>query len=182
MQLFLTPLSKENFKSLFKFRNELSFLENCTSREKLNSIAEFEEELENDFFRDRLIQFLVLNAKKKTIGTVYAYNFNSYDGFAFVTVFITETMTNQSYGIKAFLIFVDFLFYNYNLYKIYFDVYDFNKSMLSILKKCNFSMEGRFINQKYKNNTRHDVYRFAFYKNDLDYWKNKLEVSIVNII
>ena len=179
--MYLTELTKDNIESVYRFRNEKTFIENCTSRKKV-SFIEFNEELKNDFSKDRLLQFVIFNSKGESVGSIYSYSYNPFDKYAFVTVYITKSKKKFSYGIKAFVVMADFLFKKFKLYKIYFDVYEYNSEMLSVLKKCNFSLEGKFIRQKLKNRGRYHVYRFAFYKKDLDIWTKKLRVSSFDIV
>lgn len=158
---------------LFKWRNEPSFISMCTSRNQLYSIEAFDKELSFDFHNDRHSQFLIC-FNQKPIGTIFTYSYNEIDKYAFVSVFIEGQYANKSYGIKAFLILCKQLFEQLKLYKVYIDIYEYNRKMLSIMTKCKFSLEGVFKNQHVYNNKRYDVRRYAVYEKDILFWFNKL--------
>lgn len=158
---------------LFKWRNELSFISMCTSRNQLHSIEAFDKELSFDFQKDRHLQFLIC-LNQIPIGTIFTYSYNEIDKYAFVSVFIEDRYANKSYGIKAFLILCKQLFEQFKLYKVYIDIYDYNGKMLSVMTKCKFSLEGVFKDQHLYNNKRYDVRRYALYEKDILFWFNKL--------
>ena len=117
---------------------------------------------------DRHLQFLIC-INQQPIGTIFTYSYNKVDKYAFVSVFIEDEYANRSYGIKSFLKLSQQLFgSSINLYKLYIDIYDYNKKMLSIIDKCKFSIEGVFKDQHLANGKRYDVYRYAIY------WKIRL--------
>lgn len=180
-KLHLIQINKSHLATLFEWRNEASFINNLTNRNRLVSLSEFDLELQDDFKRDRHIQFLIIKGKDK-IGTIYSYSYNLSDKYCFISVYIKPQEAQLSYGIKAFSIFSQFLFLNFNLYKVYFDVYEYNKKMISVLDKCNFSIEGTFKNQHLVKDIRYDVLRFAFYREDSIKWASKLKTTTANIL
>lgn len=172
----LVEISEEHIPTLYEWRNSSSFLSNCTSREPILSVDEFVKELQNDFKIDRHQQFLI-EYKTDLIGTIYTYSYNDYDKYCFSTVYINNEYANKSFGIKSFVLLAKKLFDSADLYKLYFDIYEYNRQMLSVIDRYNFSKEGVFRKQHLKNGIRYDVYRFAFYKKDLPYWIKKLGIN-----
>lgn len=178
--LILIPINKTHLPILYKWRNESSFVTNCTARSKLDSINEFEEELNSDFKKDRHLQFLIY-LRQMPIGTIYSYSFSRIDKYTFISVFIESQYANKSFGIKAFSIFTNSLFQKFDLYKVYFDIYEYNSKVISIFEKCQFSLEGVFKNQHQINNKRYDVRRYAFYKKDMQFWAHRLNTTNFNL-
>jgi RimJ/RimL family protein N-acetyltransferase len=179
--LILIQINKTHLPILFKWRNESSFVTNCTGRNKIEDIEKFENELKSDFKKDRHLQFLIF-WRNKPIGTIFSYSFNQIDKYAFISLFIEKQYANRSLGIKAFSVFSNFLFQEFNLYKIYFDIYEYNFKMISIIEKCQFSIEGVFKNQHLLENKRYDVRRYAFYEKDMQFWANRLKTNTANIM
>lgn len=179
--LILIQIKKTHLPILYKWRNESSFTTNCTGRSKIDEFEKFEKELEADFKRDRHLQFLIC-WKGKPIGTIFSYSFNKIDNYTFISVFIEPQYTNRSFGIKAFSIFTILLFEKFNVYKVYFDIYEYNTSMISIIEKCQFSLEGVFKKQHLLNNERYDIRRYAFYEKDMQFWSKRLKTNIANIV
>ena len=159
---------------LFVWRNTSLFLSNLTARTALNNLEQFKAELQRDFATDRNEQFILL-VGETTIGTVYSYSLNKIDKYCFVSVFVIDTFIRLGFGAKATILFCQYLFDKYDLYKIYFDTYDYNKEVVTLLKKKEISLEGKFKNQHIYNGKRHDVLRFALYKKDIEEWETKLK-------
>lgn len=166
-RLLLRDLLEIDIPTLYQWRNSISFLNNCTHRNKLSSVKQFKKELNSDFNSDRLLQAMIF-ASQKPIGTIFSYGYNSHDLYCFVTTFISDGNQNFGFGLKSFILFCNYHFEKYNLYKIYADIYEYNKFSLDLFKKKNIAIEGVFKNQKLINGKRYDVYRFAIYKSDID--------------
>lgn len=163
----LHPITDNNIGLLFNWRNSKYFLENCSHRQTLNNISSFITELQNDFERDKHLQFLIVY-NDTYVGTIYSYSYNSFDKYCFLTVFIDEVYTNKGIALKTCIYFIRHLFIEYKLFKVYFDTYSYNKNVLKILKKLKLSCEGNFIKQRLSKDNRFDVLRFAVYKEDID--------------
>lgn len=169
--LVLLPIDNNNLSKLLEWRNSHSFLNFLTARPKTNSLEDFKLELKRDFSTDRHLQYLVCY-RNIFIGTVYSYSYNKLDKYCFISVFIQDEFYNSGLGVRAAVIFCKFLFENYSLYKVYFDIYDFNYQLISALKKRKINLEGQFLNQHVYNERRHDVLRFAIYLDDILSWTN----------
>lgn len=179
--LLLIQINKTHLPILYKWRNESSFVTNLTGRSKIENIEEFENELKSDFKKDRLLQFIII-LNNVPIGTIFSYSFNQIDKYTFISVFIESQYVNRTFGIRAISIFANFLFQVYDLYKVYFDIYEYNIRMINIVEKAQFSLEGVFKRQHLMNNQRYDVRRYAFYKTDVQFWASRLKTSTSNIV
>lgn len=127
---------------------------------------EFKEELSKDFRRDRYLQCVILRSKK-AIGTIYAYGVNRTDGYAFITVYVISDHERRGCGVEAFALFLLYLFQELSLYKVYVEVYSYNKHSLSCLKNAGFVEEGRFRGHRLYNKKRHDLVRLTFFRDEL---------------
>jgi len=89
-----------------------------------------------------------------------------------VSVYIEEGFRNTGIGIRSMALFANLLFERYHLFKIYFDVFEYNKQAIRILEKLRLPLEGTFRKQHISGNDRYDVFRFAVYQEHIDHWNN----------
>lgn len=169
-KLQLTAYNDSYINHLFVWRNTSLFLTNLTARPAIDNLEQFKTEIQRDFSTDRHQQFMIL-VGETTIGTIYSYSLNKIDKYCFVSVFVIDTFTNSGFGVKATILFCKHLFDKYELYKIYFDTYDYNNTVVALLKKKQISLEGNFKSQHIHDGKRHDVLRFALYKKDIEEWE-----------
>jgi len=107
-----------------------------------------------------------------SIGTIYAYSLNLTDRHLFVTTYITKEFQGLGYGPEVFALFIEYLFENLPLYKVYTDVYSYNTNSVRCLKKAGFVEEGRFVGHRLVNGTRYDMMRLALFKESTDLIKS----------
>ena len=161
--LELQEFQKEHLPVLFSWRTRDDFMSLCSTRRNLVSLDEFRLELEYDFKKDRHLQFLI-KKEEEYIGTLYSYNLNRTDGHVFVTVYLPPLWRGMGYGAEAMIIFLDHLFREYDLHKIYADVYSYNRKSLRALISGGFIEEGRFREHRLHLNERHDLIRLALFR------------------
>lgn len=168
--LLMSEISKENLIALHSWRNSECFRRLCSVRRHIVSLEEFSEELESDFARDRDIQFIGIRKRDNLpVGTIWAYSVNPIDGHCFVSTFVAEEYRGIGYGIELFASTMTHLFLSVpNLHKIYTEVYAYNLSSLSIMRKFGFQEEGCFLGHRLMNGERFDLYRLAFYRKQFD--------------
>lgn len=167
--LLLQQLSDENIPQLFKWRNSISFVQYLTTRPLSPDIDSFILELKKDFNTDRHQQFIIFK-DTHYIGTIYSYSYNSIDKFCFISIYVDDRYTKLGHGIKACLLFCNYLFEKFGLFKIYFDVYEYNTAIINLLNRQNIISEGRFYKQHLKEGKRFDVFRFAIYSEQIKLW------------
>ncbi|MBI4993546.1 GNAT family N-acetyltransferase [Candidatus Wolfebacteria bacterium] len=166
--IILRPMEEKDLSILHQWRNDGDFIQYCSVRRYPVEYEEFINELQKDFKNDRHRQFIIeLQKERKVIGTTYSYNFNSIDGYAFITIYLEERYRYRGYGAEAVALFLRFLFESYPLYKIYMEVYDYNQHALSILQNASFEEEGRFKEHRFFREERYDLIRFAFFQKSL---------------
>ncbi len=164
--IHLKKVSEEDYSVLFGFRNSKAFISNCTNRQLCPSFDNFKTELANDFKRDRFEQFMILR-EGKVLGTIFSYNYSSQDGYLYITTYIDNPKQDRGVGAIAFSILCKHYFTSLSLFKIYVDIYSFNKASLKMFIKRKAKIEGLFYRQRLIDDTRVDVFRFAIYQEDL---------------
>ncbi len=167
-RIFLSPITKDDYNLLWRWRNDKVFILNCTKKKDEISFNDFVKELDYDFRVDRHEQYIV--CKKTTsvpIGTIFSYNFSEYDKHLFITLYLEKEFTNFGYGVDAFLLLSCYVMEEYDLFKIYTDVYAHNVKSLKPLLKGGFREEGRFIGHRFVDGKRVDILRLAMYQSDL---------------
>jgi len=164
---------------LLAWRNEASFLANCTHHRNKLSFEEFEAELHNDFRNDRYEQYLIFR-EGKFIGTIYSYDLKKTDGYIFVTTYVAIEARGTLACFEAFTLYLFHLFSSVpSLHKIYVEVYSYNTVSHKILIKAGFQEEGCFREHRLFGGQRHDLYRLAFYRNQLDSVRKQIERVMV---
>ncbi|MCX6787287.1 MAG: GNAT family protein, partial [Candidatus Kaiserbacteria bacterium] len=167
VSLELHELQEEHLPTLFLWRNTADFMALCTTRRNTVSLEEFRAELTDDLKKNRHIQFMIVR-KGEYIGTLYSYNLNRTDGHVFVTTFMAESWRSRGYGAEATLVFLEYLFREYKLYKVYAEVYSYNPKSLSSLISGGCIEEARFRGHRIHNSERHDLIRMALFRNQLE--------------
>lgn len=166
VSLELREVQEEHLPTLFLWRNSDDFMKLCSTRRNFVSLEEFKNELASDLRKDRHTQFLIVR-KGEYIGTIYSYNLNRTDEYVFVTIYIAESWRSKGYGAEAMIVFFEHLFREYNLYKVYVEVYSYNLESLNALSSGGFVEEGRFCGHRLYNDKRYDLVRMAFFRSQL---------------
>lgn len=176
-RLLLKPISEVNLKTLHQWRNEPDFRKMCSNRREEISFEEFKKELKCDFERDRHLQMVIwLKRTGAPIGTIYSYGFKATDGYVFVTTFLDSVHQGRGgYGVEAFAAFVQYLFAYLPLFKIYLEVYEYNRASFSLMRRAGLSEEGRFRQHRLFDGQRYDTLRFALYREDLERFRRVLD-------
>lgn len=164
--LELRELQEEHLPILHLWRNSDDFMGLCSTRRNSVSLEEFRVELDSDLKKDRHNQFLIFR-NEECIGTLYSYNFNRTDSYVFVTIFVAEPWRDKGYGAEAMIIFLEYLFREYGLYKVYAEVYSYNLESLHTLVSGKFVEEGRFRGHRLYHNERCDLIRMAFFRSQI---------------
>jgi len=175
-RIFLRPLEENDLEILFKWRNDLDFLSSCSvRRNKAFDLQEFISELKRDFSKDRHLQMMILRRRDlHPTGTIYSYNFNGVDKHCFVTTFVDGRYRQSGHGAEAFCVFVSFLFKKFGLFKIYAEIYEYNRESLRIFEHAGFSKEGEFKKHRLYQGKRFDLIRYSIFRNDL----NRIEIFL----
>lgn len=165
-RVYLREIVEADLSQLHVWRNKSKFREFVTNRRDALTYEEFKSEISADFFRDRYLQCMVI-VRGQAVGTLYAYDYHRADGYLFVSAYIDESRERMGYGAEALALFLEYLFREIGLYKVYCDTYSYNNHSVEILTRAGFAEEGRFIGHRLRAGQRYDVQRFALYGNML---------------
>lgn len=166
VSLELHELQEEHLPILFLWRNSDDFMESCSTRRNSVSLEYFKAEIDFDLKRDRHLQFMIVR-RKECIGTIYSYNLNSTDGHTFVTTYLAKDWRNKGCGAEVVVVFLEYLFREYGLHKVYAEVYSYNLESLRALTSGRFVEEGRFRDHRLHHSKRHDLIRLAFFRSQI---------------
>lgn len=161
--VILRPVDCKDYQFLFTIRNNFDDLHLWSiRRHPLYSIEQFSIEFENDLQTDKHV-FLVIEYKKEPVGFVFSYSPQFVDGNCFVTIYLLPETRLRGLGPFALGKFLLYLFDTFNFYKVYCDVYSYNKASFSTLKTFGAEVEGCFREHRFWNGQRNDMIRFAIY-------------------
>ena len=187
-RLVLREASPEDIPVLYKWRNDERFQALCSVRRTSIEYENFVREINNDLSNDRLMQMMIYRkTQEAAIGTIYAYEYNPTDQNIFITIYLERKFERLGYGVETIYAFGRYLFETLGLYKIYIEIYEYNKLSLSTAQNLQFSEEGHFLKHRQFNGQRWDLYRFAIYQDDaikiqryMKYWNNRTTSLIGN--
>jgi RimJ/RimL family protein N-acetyltransferase len=101
------------------------------------------------------------------IGTIFDYGLKKAEGYTFFAIFLIREVESKGYGTEAVVLFLHYLFINYNLYKVYAEVYEYNTKTLGMLKKGGFVEEGRFRGHRVYEGKRYSLLQLAYFREQL---------------
>lgn len=98
----------------------------------------FDRHLETDFH-----DFMVFSTQENEfVGFAYSYEFRELDGHCLFTVAIKPELQGTGAGGFAAVQFLNYLFTNYNLHKVYIHIYGYNSQPRECAEKIGFILEG----------------------------------------
>lgn len=83
-----------------------------------------------------------------------------------VGIMIEKKEQNKGYGTIAMNALLKFIFLQLNLHKVYLYVFEENKKAIKVYEKCGFKVEGRLIEEVYKDGSFHNYLRMYILKED----------------
>jgi RimJ/RimL family protein N-acetyltransferase len=162
--VLLRPMSRHDYGTMLSWRSDMLDLHVWSSSRRIPTLDEFSNEMDS-----LMRQTITLMALDKNLGLpagfVQAYNINQADGWCYFLTYLAPDYRRQRLGAEAALAFFDYLFRNFNLRKIYMDVYEFNSGFLSLATDISgFVEEGRFKSHVWYGDRFWDVVRLALYR------------------
>jgi len=118
----------------------------------------------NSALVDEINDFLVFKDNGKFLGLAYSYEFHPLEGHARMTVAVKKEYNSLGIGGLIMANFLDYLFKNYTLRKVYMHVYEYNNNKIKLLKSLGLQEEARLKEYHYYNNKYHDVVIFSISK------------------
>lgn len=163
----ITSINEKDHNVLCGWRNSPDFLRLCTQQSGPIDLKNFSEELKQCFARGRHWQSMIRDEAGTPLGTIYSYDYSKRNKYCFVTTYV-EVGRSTGVGLVATLRFCAALFRAEELYKIYFDVHEYNDAVKDMLERCGLNIEGEFKGHCEFKGTRYDTFRFALYRETLD--------------
>jgi RimJ/RimL family protein N-acetyltransferase len=169
-RLFLRPISDSDNATLYRWRNEETFLRMFASKRAVVSESQFVEEQKRAFQSDRHIQYLiVLHQGHVVVGTLFTFSLNLTDGYVFLNTYIDERFRNRGYGPEASVLVSCYMFDFFPIHKVYYEAFSYNLPSLSMIRTAGLVQEGVFKGHRFCEGQRHDVHRFALHRDSLDH-------------
>lgn len=163
----LQPIAQATLPHLYRWNTDISSLMLWTNRRDLCTYEQFIAETEWRLKNVVLSQLMIFETSTNNpVGTVFAYDANIGDGYAFGAIYIDHTYRRKRYGLEALCLFIDYLFAYFPLRKLYSDVYAYNAHSLAIMHAAGVIQEGCFREHRYYRGKYADLYRFALYARD----------------
>ncbi|MCI0849645.1 MAG: GNAT family N-acetyltransferase, partial [Chloroflexi bacterium] len=99
-------------------------------------------------------------------GFLQAYNWNLKDGWCFFQVHFEREQRGNDSCAEAGVALLDYVFRNFDVRKIYMDVYDLNREVLGRALTQAFVEEGRFGEHTWHQGQYRDLVRVALYREE----------------
>lgn len=117
------------------------------------------------WFEDALVRyindFMVFYQGKEFVGFAYSYDFSALDGHCLFTIAVKRAYRNSGSGALICARFLQYLFKNYPLRKVYAHVYEYNKDCISCMYDSGIKAECTFKEYHYHNGVYNDMIVFA---------------------
>ncbi len=162
----LKKVEEADFEFIYNLYNDYDYSMLWTNLREFSSKVNFLEFLEYKINNEFSYYFIIQTIKGFDIGTIYIYDYNKIDNYAYISLYIIPEFQNKFYAIDAFLLIFKFISKYLPIRKLYLDVMAYNKKSLSIIKKVNFQQEGEFKKHKYYNGKYYDMHRFSIFLED----------------
>lgn len=171
-RMVLRSVGRPDYPAFLRWRTELTDLHIWSSSRRVPTLEEFGTEMDT-MLRQSVVLLVIAKEAAQPIGFVQAYNFNQADGWCFFAAYLAPAYRRARYGAEAFMPFVDYIFRNFNIRKIYMDVHEFNMEFLGVaLQSGAFVEEGRFREHTWYDGRFWDMVRVALYR---DRWASIAE-------
>jgi diamine N-acetyltransferase len=159
----LRPLTRADYGFLWRCRTHPEILYLWMHGRTLPSYEQYAQELDG-FLSSQVLTMLLIETQSETptpVGYIFAYDYNSFDHTAFVSLVIHPVFANTGWAAEAAVMFFNYIFAYFDLRKVSMEVFAFNQYLLNPLVQAGAQIEGRFIAQRYYQGNYHDVMRLA---------------------
>jgi RimJ/RimL family protein N-acetyltransferase len=142
----LRPLRQNDYGYLY----DLSLSAKNNARWRYRGATPSPERFVADLWSGVLAQFLVETPEpRKRAGLLVAYNADLANGTVYLGVLIDNAYHRKVWPLEGVLLFVDYLFQNWTLRKVYAETTEFSAAHFSSGAKTLFEEEGRFREHQY---------------------------------
>lgn len=133
----------------------------------------FDRHLETDFH-----DFMVFTtAEDEFVGFAYSYEFQEMDGHCLFTVAIKPDFQMTGVGGFAAVQFLEYLFTNYNLRKVYIHIYGNNEHSRQCVEAFGFSREGCLKEHRFYGGMFYDLFVYSISRNGFKSIIQKMNIS-----
>ncbi len=133
----------------------------------INSIHEFKKWFDANLRIDYHDFFIVEDVENKTVaGFVFSYAFKPYDLHCKITSVLFPSYRKMGIGAAITLCFIDYMFVQYPINKIFFDVYSYNQESLTSNLKAGFVLEATIKEYRFYSGIFHDLSILSISRND----------------
>lgn len=159
---------RDHFDAYLDLRNDGRLLNRWSGRRSVLTRHQLEDEIRGDMSGPRHLFLSILSkATWRVVGFVYDYSFAPILGHTWVTTVIASGHLGMGYGAHAESLFMPFLFEQFNLRKIYCEVYSDNDQSQRILRRVGFREEACLRDHALSGTGFTDLFILALHKNDL---------------
>lgn len=148
---------RTDIRDLFELMTDSKDQSLFHGRIQINSLQEFENWMINNFSHNYHV-FYVVCSENAIVGYIYSYQFRAYDGHCKVCAFLNKKYRDVGIGAYVGLKFLNELFLDYPIRKIYIDVYDYNNQSLLSNLQIGFVEEGCLKEYRYNNGQYYDLH------------------------
>lgn len=153
----------------FNFRNDIQDLFDIMAdpdyqmlfhkKMNINTLLEFDAWLQNNF-KGNFHEFYVVSDKRNLgmLGFVYSYDYSPVNCNCKFTLVLRRDVQGTGLGVMVGIRFLDMLFRNYPLKKVFSLVYDYNQQSIQSQVQAGFCHEGAFKEYRYYNGMFYDLH------------------------
>lgn len=149
-KLIFGPLEESDVGALLILRNSPDFMLTGHSKAQVLSHAELMQELHEQFARDRVDQLVAWESKAKDscYGTCWIYDLDADARHATYSIYLSEKARRSKVAYQFFAQSIRHFCKNYELRKLYFEVYSVNVAGIKNIKKLGATIEGHLIDYR----------------------------------
>lgn len=173
----LRAVGRADYPIFLQWRTDIKELHVWSSARLVPTVEGFEAEMDRLLSQSTTLLALH-NQSGEPIGFVQAYNINPTDGWCMLRVYFAPEYRGRETGIEACLIFVDYLFANIALRKIYIDLPEFNRGLLGSMFEGGLSEEGRFREHTWYEGRYWDSIRLALFLERWPELRERIRVTL----
>lgn len=128
-----------------------------------NTLPDFDMWMQNNF-KTFYHEFNVITDKQsgyEFYGFVYSYDYSPLDSHCKLCLVLQKQYRDTGMGAKVSIDFLDYLFTNYPLRKVFLTIYDYNKKSLESNLQAGYKQEGVMKEYRYYNGNYYDLHILA---------------------
>ena len=186
-RLKIIPLEEKHLENLRQMRND------PTTNHWLTDIMPISEEAQKEWFKklqlDKSRTYLAIESNIKST-TIYGYTYSSsfigilrsdkwdrVNRSVRIGIDIAKEHRGQGYGTEAFGAFIDYLFKQQNMNRLWFLVAEENKIAQKLYKKLGFKEEGKQREALFRDGKYHDYLMFSLLEGEWSFGKLRIKSS-----